>query len=215
MQVIAVPVKSLESAKSRLAPVLSRAERAVLTLALFEDVLDACQAQAGWDVWVVSPSEAVLEEAARRGCRPVEEQGTGLQPAVRQVEASVRGRWSHLAVVLADLPLATAGSLGTALAMGSDGPVVAVPAGSDGGTNVLLRRPPSVIPPRFGPSSFARHRAEAQRRKIPFRAALISELGFDLDRPADLVRLLEEPRPGRTRAACLEMGLPDRLAIGA
>jgi 2-phospho-L-lactate/phosphoenolpyruvate guanylyltransferase len=215
MQVIAVPVKSLESAKSRLAPVLSPAERAVLTLALLEDVLDACQAQAGWDVWVVSPSQAVLEETARRGCRPMAEEGRGLLQAIRQVEVSVRGRWSRLAVVLADLPLASAGALGAVLAMGGDAPVVAAPATSDGGTNVLLRRPPSVIPPRFGPSSFARHRAEARRRKIGFREAPIPELGFDLDRPTDLARLLGEHRPGRSRAACLEMGLPDRLAVGA
>lgn len=215
MQVIAVPVKSLEAAKSRLAPALSLAERAVLTLALFEDVLDACRAQTGWDVWVVSPSEAVLELSARRGARPIPERGRGLLQAVRQVEESVPGRWSRLAVVLADLPLLTPGALAAALSLGAGGPVMAAPASSDGGTNLLLRRPPSIIPARFGPSSFARHRAEADRRRIPFREAPIPELGFDLDRPADLARLLGEKRSCRARAACLEMGLEARLAVGA
>ena len=215
MQIIAVPVKSLEASKSRLSPVLSELERAVLSLALFEDVLDACRAQPGWDVWVVSRAEAVLECAARRGARPVPERGRSLLEAVRQVEEAVPGRWSRLAVVLADLPLLTAGALAAALALGTGGLVVAAPAGSDGGTNLLVRRPPSAIPARFGPSSFARHRTEAARRRIPFREARIPELGFDLDRPADLARLLETRRPSRARSACLEMGLAGRLAVRA
>jgi 2-phospho-L-lactate guanylyltransferase len=211
VQVIAVPVKRLEGAKGRLSSVLSPTERAVLTLALFEDVLDASLAQDGWEVWVVSHAEAVLEVAAGRGARPVAERGRSLLEAIRQVEEAVPGRWSRLAVVLADLPLLTPGTLSMALAAG--GPVVAAPAASDGGTNMLLRRPPSVIAARFGPSSFARHRAAAARRKIPFREARIPELAFDLDRPADLTRLLREGRGGRARLACLEMGLAERLAV--
>ena len=215
MQIIAVPVKSLEASKSRLAPVLSKTERAVLSLALFEDVLDACLAQVGWEAWVISRDDVVLERAARSGARPIAERGRTLLQAVRQVEEAVPGRWARLAVVLADLPLLSAGALAAALALGAGGPVVAARAGSDGGTNLLLRRPPSAIPARFGPSSFARHRAEAARRKVPFREARIPEIGFDLDRPSDLARLLEVERPGRARSACLEMGLAARLAVRA
>jgi 2-phospho-L-lactate/phosphoenolpyruvate guanylyltransferase len=215
VQVIAVPVKSLEAAKSRLDPVLSPAERAVLTLALFEDVAEACIAQKGWEVWVVSHSEAVLEVAVRRGARPVAERGRSLLQAVRQVEEAVGGRWSRLAIVLADLPLLTPGAMTAALAVGAGSPVAAAPAGSDGGTNLLVRRPPTAIPARFGPSSFARHRAEAARRKIGFAEVRTPELGFDLDRPADLTRLLAEGRTGRARSVCLEMGLAERLAVRA
>src|SRR6266496_3335236 len=102
MRVLAVPIKSLERSKGRLAGTLSPAERAVLTMALLEDVLDACFRQPGWDVAV---------------------------------------RSSELAVLLGDLPYLTAGELRHALAL--PGPVVAAPALSDGGTNLLLRRPAS------------------------------------------------------------------------
>src|SRR5512133_682846 len=104
MQVVAVPVKSLHRAKTRLAPVLSAAERAVLTLALLEDVLDACQAQSGWDTAVVSADETVLEMAARRRARIIAERGTTLLEAVRQIEADLAGPRTALAVVLGDLP---------------------------------------------------------------------------------------------------------------
>ncbi|HEX9236549.1 MAG TPA: 2-phospho-L-lactate guanylyltransferase, partial [Actinomycetota bacterium] len=67
MQVIAVPVKALERAKTRLAPVLSPAERAALTTAMLEDVLDASLAVPGWETWVISPPGPVLNLAAKRG----------------------------------------------------------------------------------------------------------------------------------------------------
>ena len=53
MRVIAVPVKSLSKAKSRLAPILSPLERGAVTLAMLEDVLDATLAVPGWETWVV------------------------------------------------------------------------------------------------------------------------------------------------------------------
>jgi 2-phospho-L-lactate guanylyltransferase len=212
LQVIAVPVKSLDIAKRRLAGTLTPSERAVLTLAMMEDVLDACLVQRGWEVWVISRSEAVLEVAARRRTRPVAEREDGLLRAIRQVEQSMGGRWSRLAVVLADLPLLTGGTLAAALALGIGSAVVAAPAESDGGTNLLLRRPPAAMPARFGPSSFSRHRTEAERRKLTFRAARFPELAFDLDRPADLARMVADRHQTRTRSACLEMGLAERLA---
>jgi len=215
MGVIVVPVKPLEAAKRRLSRVLSAKERAVLTLAMLEDVLDACQGQLEWDVWVVSRSEAVLEIAGRRGARPVPEEGRSLLEAVGQAERAVPGRWSALAVVLADLPFLTADGLSRALSEASRSGVVAAPAESDGGTNLLVRRPPGAIEARFGRSSFARHRAEAHHRRVAFREVRIPEVGFDLDRPADLARVAGSARSSRTRAVCLELEVASRLGVVA
>lgn len=213
MRVLMVPVKPLEEAKRRLSAVLSPAERAVLTLAMLEDVIDACQQQEGWEVWVMSRGEAPLEVAARRGVKAVHEMGRSLLGAIRQSESSMRGRWSSLGVVLADLPLITPQALGEALSLAERTGVVAAPADSDGGTNLLVRRPPTAIPPRFGRSSFARHRAEAYRRGVRFKEVRIPELGFDLDRPPDLARAAAGSRQSRTRSVCLELGVADRLGV--
>ncbi len=216
MQVLAVPVKSLDRAKNRLSSVLSPGERAALSLVMFEDVLDACLAQSEWDTWVVSHDEAVLEVGARKGARPIVETGTSLLESVRQVEGQMTPR-SHsaneLGVVLADLPLVTAEALASALALGGRVGVVAAPAASDGGTNLLLRRPPSIIPARFGSSSFAKHRWAARRVRTGFEEIRRPELAFDLDRPEDLARVLADGVGHRTRAACLEMGMPGRLRV--
>jgi 2-phospho-L-lactate guanylyltransferase len=212
MRVVAVPVKSLERAKGRLSEVLRPLERAALTLAMLEDVLDACMAVPGWQTWVISPDEAVLEVSARRRARPLAEEDPGLLAAVRQVEEEAAGA-DALAVVLGDLPLLTAEALGQALQ--TLGPVVAAPSDSDAGTNVLLRRPPRTIPARFGTDSFRKHREAAEFRGIPFAAVRVPELAFDLDRPQDIPALLGHGGQSLTRAACLEMGLPERLSVRA
>lgn len=210
MRVIAVPVKSLGRAKGRLAGALAPMERAALTLAMLEDVLAACTAMPGWQTWVVSPDPSVLETAARRRARPFPEEDPGLVTAVRQVEEEAGGA-DALAVVLADLPLITPESLARVLQ--TVGPVVAAPSASDAGTNVLLRRPPAVIPPCFGTDSFRRHRRAADAAGVPFAEVSLPDLAFDLDRPADVVRLLASPRRSRSRDVCLELGIADRLNV--
>lgn len=208
MRVIAVPVKSLARAKQRLAPLLSPLERAALTLAMMEDVLDATQSVPGWETWVVSPDEAVLEVAARRGVFPVVEARPPLSSALRQVEReAVDRRVTQLAVVLADVAFATPRAVTSALA--TLGPVVVAPAHRDGGTNLLLRRPPRVIPARFGRDSLRRHRESAGARGLPVSVVDDPELAFDLDDPRDVAELLATGPRGRTRA-CLE-----RLEAGA
>jgi 2-phospho-L-lactate guanylyltransferase len=208
MRVLVVPVKSPTASKTRLGSVLSADQRAAITLALLQDVLDACVQQPGWEVWVISPDQRVRRLAAQQGGRGVEERGRGLLQAVRQVESeAVHAR--DLAVVLGDLPYLTADGL--ALALAADGPVVAAPAASDGGTNLLLRRPPSVIPARFGRASFAKHRWAARRAGIGLAEVHATGLELDLDRPEDVAALLASKQDGRARAACVDMGLETRL----
>jgi 2-phospho-L-lactate guanylyltransferase len=210
VQVLAVPVKPLERAKTRLATVLSAPERARLTLAMLEDVMDAATAQRGWDVWVVSADRAVLRTAARRGVRARLETAGSLLGAVRETESEL-GPEDVLAVLLADLPLLDAVGLAGGLRAAAEARVAAAPAASDGGTNLLVRRPAGAIPARFGRESLARHAAEAVRAGLPMRRIHEPGLAFDLDRPADLERVLAEGRAGRTLEACQELGLSRRL----
>ena len=210
MRVLAVPVKSLSRAKSRLAPALSGLERGALTLAMLEDVLDASLGVPGWETWVVSPDEVALEIAARRGARPVAEAKPPLASAIRQVEALAKEEGAGtLAVLPADVPLVTAETLHVALR--TLGAVVLAPSADGAGTSLLLRRPPKAIPARFGPDSFRRHVELATRRGLPVSVVERQELSFDVDRPGDILTLLADGRRGRTRDVCLEMDLDARL----
>jgi 2-phospho-L-lactate guanylyltransferase len=210
MRILAIPVKSLSRAKTRLAPALSPLERGALTLAMLEDMLDVTLTMPGWETWVISPDEVALEISARRGAKPVAEAKGPLATAVRQVEALAKEQDADaLAVVPGDLPLITADALQDALrTLGA----VVVSASADGaGTSFLLRRPPRAIAARFGPDSFQRHLDLARERDLPVSVVQRRELSFDLDRPGDILTLLSEGRIGRTREVCLQMDLGERL----
>lgn len=211
VRIIAIPVKSLSGSKRRLSPVLSPLERGVLTLAMLEDVLDASLAVAGWQTWVVSPDEAVLEIAVRRGARGVSEDKPPLSGAIRQAEKEANDRGADaLAVLLGDVALITPEALSTALH--TLGPVVVAPDRVAEGTNLLVRRPPRAIAAKFGRSSLAKHREAAAAKGLPVATVDLPGLAFDLDEPSDIATLLESGKQGRTRAALREMGALSRLS---
>jgi 2-phospho-L-lactate/phosphoenolpyruvate guanylyltransferase len=210
MRVVAVPVKSLARAKTRLAPKLSALERGALTLAMLEDVLDATEEVPGWETWVVSPDEVALEVAARRGVRAIAETKSSLPNAIRQVEILAKDvEADALTILPGDLPLVTPDALHEAFR--TLGAVVLARSGDGDGTSLLLRRPPRAIPARFGPDSFRRHMELAAERGLPVSVVERTELAFDLDTPGDILTLLSNGRSGRTREVCLQMDLPERL----
>jgi 2-phospho-L-lactate guanylyltransferase len=211
VRAIVLPVKSLDGSKSRLGSVLAPLERATLTLAMLEDVLDATLAIPGWESWVISPDEVVLEVAIGRGARGVTEEKPPLGNAIRQVEEEATAAGIEvLAVLLADTPLVTPEAITTALH--TLGPVVLAPSHDGVGTNLLLRRPPSAIAARFGPDSFRRHLEAAAVADLPTAVIERPELAFDLDLPGDILTVLDARRRGRTREVCLELDLRDRIA---
>ena len=181
---------------------------------MLEDVLQAAQAVNGWETWVVSPDEVVLEVAVRRGARSVPEEKPPLASAIRQVERlALKKEADALAILPGDLPLITTEALTSALR--TLGPVVLAPSHDEMGTNLLLRRPPRAIQARFGPQSFRRHLDLAEARGLPAAVVDRRELSFDLDLPSDILTLLATGRRGRARQVCLEMDLRERLTAQA
>lgn len=210
VRVIALPVKSLAAAKTRLAPVLDPLERAALTLAMLEDVLDASLALPGWESWVISPDDTVLEVGARRGARAVVEETPTLAAAIHQVEADAIGLGADvLAVLLPDTPLVTPSAL--TRSVHTLGPVVVAPSLDEVGTNLVLRRPPDVLPAAFGPDSYRRHLQAAGERDIPVSVVERRELGFDLDEPDDILTVLDEGRRTRTWEVCHDLDVRSRV----
>jgi 2-phospho-L-lactate/phosphoenolpyruvate guanylyltransferase len=214
VRAIVLPVKSLDDTKTRLSPILSPLERGALTLAMLEDVLDVTTAMPGWATWVISPDEAVLEVAVRRGAEPLTEEQPPLGAALHQAEEEAAGRGlDAFAVLLPDTPLVTPAGLTRALH--TLGPVVLGPSLDQVGTNFLLRRPPGTIASRFGPDSYRRHLEAAVERDLPVAVVEDDGIGFDLDRPDDILPVLASRRAGRTREVLRALDANDRLAARA
>ncbi|MBN8839629.1 MAG: 2-phospho-L-lactate guanylyltransferase, partial [Sphingomonadales bacterium] len=141
--------------KSRLAPALAPAARAMLVERMFRHVLHVAT-QVTAQCYVVSRSAFLRDLAVAAGAHAVAETGIGLNKALAEASALVDPDLPVLALS-ADLPLLTASDL--AALGGAD--VIAATDRAGTGTNALLLRRPGLIDYAFGEGSLARHRANA------------------------------------------------------
>jgi 2-phospho-L-lactate guanylyltransferase len=186
-----VPVKPLGRAKSRLARALRAKQRAALArsmLARTLDILASVDRIAG--IAVVSSDLTVQDIARSKNAVPLAETESGLNAAVSQACAFVYAQGGSGALIVPiDLPLLTASDVESMIDLAAEPAcVVIAPDRRDEGSNGLLLRPPQIIRPAFGPSSFQAHRARAGERGIPAHVYRSATIALDLDSPADLDR---------------------------
>jgi 2-phospho-L-lactate guanylyltransferase len=210
---ILIPVNGLGRAKGRLAGLLSAEERECLALITLETVLHA----AGPGAVVLTPDERVAAHVGGRGRVLREAAGLdGLNPQLELAIATLiadRTVTSRLLILHADLPLATAGAIGTLDDLGAGANTAVLVESGDGGTNAMLLSSPGRFALAYGPGSFAKHRAAAEAAGMVVVANRNRELTLDLDTPEDIRELLRAPR-GRQGAAgryLQTIGVEERL----
>jgi 2-phospho-L-lactate/phosphoenolpyruvate guanylyltransferase len=177
-----VPVKGLDGAKTRLAPLLPPGERARLVVQMLERVLDACAGASTIErTLLVTPDPSL----AREGADLLVDRGTGHPEAIAAALADPRARAGAL-VVMADCPLATADALDALVDAAR--PLALVPA-RDGGVNALALRPLDGFVPTFGVPA---EETLARARAAGLQPAVVSDerLAWDVDRPEDYELLL-------------------------
>jgi 2-phospho-L-lactate guanylyltransferase len=197
MTSVAVPVRALEGAKSRLGAVLDAEERRDLVEAMLVRTVEAALATPGVvEVVVVSPDPEVLALARATGARPLPQRSRGLNPALQEARAVAAG--GRLLILPGDLPTVTPADLSAVLAAGDEAgspSVILAPDRHHRGTNALLLDPPDAIDPAFGGDSRAGHAWLAESADIRF-VELAGILELDLDTPDDLLLAEAQRREG-------------------
>lgn len=194
---VVIPLKSIGASKTRMAPTLSPADRALLLSRTFDRVVTAAgEARSVSDVVVVAGDAEGRSWAADHGLGTIADPGQGLNAALRTADAYL-GTTPTL-VLPADLPLVTPEDVNTVIDAVSDTPGVVVAPTSDGGTGGLVRVPGPVIPPLFGPGSAAAHAEAARRVGVACATLVVPGLALDLDRPADIEKAGGWPAVGAT-----------------
>lgn len=186
------PVKPFAEAKSRLASVLTPAERSSLMRSLLERTLAlTLESDLFARMLVVSRDPRVWEVARRAGAYTLPELGEDLNSALAQGRrfAAAAGV-EQLLILPADLPWLTLLDLQAVCALGERGNGVVVGPAQDGGTNVLHLRLPSDLPFCFGEQSFRRHMEAARAAGLTPVVYSSPTLQFDLDTPADWATLV-------------------------
>jgi 2-phospho-L-lactate guanylyltransferase len=111
------------------------------------------------------------------------EPGRGLNGAVEAGVDRLRAAGvSQVTVAHADLPRASN------LALVGEAPgITLVPDRYGNGTNVIALPADAGFQFSYGPGSFARHRAEAERLGLPTRVLDRPDLAWDIDEPGDVI----------------------------
>ena len=177
--VVLVPVKSFRRAKARLAPSLDPGRRAALARHMAGRVLAAA---APLPVAVVCDDEDVADWAAALGALVLAEPGRGLNGAVETGVAALGAAGAEeILVTHADLPEAE----GLA-ALAGHGGITLVPDRREDGTTVACIPPGAGFRFSYGPGSFTRHCAEADRLGLGLRVVRDPALRADVDLPSDI-----------------------------
>ncbi|WP_119072558.1 2-phospho-L-lactate guanylyltransferase [Aggregatilinea lenta] len=185
-----VPVKPFNRAKSRLAGELAPENRELLAESLLRRTLRLLQPlSVVQGILVISRDTKALAIARDLGAQTLQESGTPeLNSALYRATRALRA-WNAegVLVVPADLPLLTAEDIEQMVKLGRyAGTVVVAPDRHDHGTNLLLVRPPGIIPYSFGTDSFAVHQRQAAEAGATIHVYRSERAGLDLDTPDDL-----------------------------
>ncbi len=199
--ILLIPVKSLSTAKQRLADALNQSQRSQLAEAMLRDVMTAASGPLDRiDVSLVTGDARAQHLAREFGFGVIED--TRNESETAAIEMATAWCEQHVydttIVVPGDIPLITSDELHSVLDAAPAEGAVFVPAYDRRGSNCILRRPASLIPLRFGNDSFLPH-CEAMRKTGKELVILeMPGIGLDIDNPHELGLLLR--REGGTNA---------------
>lgn len=199
---VLIPVNRLDRAKGRLATYLAPDQRRELFLATLRTVLDAV-AGAGCDAVLLTPDREVVR--AFPGVRIVKEEPalSGLNAQLEFALSRVPPPPAGILILHADLPLVTPAALKRLVAASPEAPSATIVRSRDGGTNAMLLRPPGRFALAYGPNSGTLHEHAATAAGVAVRVLDEPALQLDLDTPADLLALLDDPAGAASRAGRL------------
>lgn len=203
-----VPMKLLDSAKSRLATVVGAEERRRLSLTMLERVLRAALESPVADLWVIGGGSDVKKLSVRLGAAWRAETGPDLNGSLWSAFQDAFTAGAAPVYLPADLPFVRVDDIAALLeASGHGESLTLAPASRDGGTNAIVV--PAGLPfrPALGVESYRRHREQAAELDTQLRVHESRGLGLDLDTPEDL-EAFEEMEPGFLRSLLEAAGWP-------
>ena len=176
--VVLIPIRSFDDSKSRLAGALDPSERCRLSEWMAARVVEAA---GSLPTRIVTDDSGVVEWAHSRqvGVMTVGRQGLNAS-VTAAVEHAARVGFERAIIAHADLPAATD------LSVVDHAGVCIAPDRAHDGSNVMCVPTGAGFVFAYGPESFNRHRAEAERLGLALTIIDDEQLAWDVDDPADL-----------------------------
>lgn len=209
---ILIPVKNLNTAKQRLASMLSQPARTELAQAMLLDMLEVLASWANRPAVSLVTSDPFACDLASRFdfeiiADHVNRSETDAIAMATQV-CELRGL-DYTLVIPADIPLIRTWELNKILEMAPEAGSVLAPAADGRGSNAVFRRPAGLFPLRFGNDSFQPHLAAARATGKPCSVLFLPGIALDVDNPSDLRQLAEAPGETRSQRMARQWDLRD------
>ena len=198
-----VPVKGFQNGKTRLSSLFNLDERMLLSSFMLDYTLNVLGSVPSISlVAVVSTDKCAEEIAAKHRAKFLrEEKENGVNSAVALADRHCIQEHADATIVIPyDLPLLEAVDISRAceLAQNEARCVVICPSLRYDGTNMLLRKPPSVISTFYDTDSYNMHIKSAIRLGVRVKHLLSKTVMYDIDTPDDARRLAKEPGDSKT-----------------
>jgi 2-phospho-L-lactate/phosphoenolpyruvate guanylyltransferase len=192
-----LPVKRFENAKTRLSSILDMDDRILLSSLMLEDTVKILSSvRSLTQVVIVSADRRAEEMATKHGVTFLrEEKEKGVNSAVAMADLySIREAAEATVVIPQDLPLLDPIEVSKAcqLAENESRCIVICPSLRYDGTNMLLRKPPSVIATFYDNDSYNMHVKAALKLGIPVKGLFSKSVMYDIDTPEDAQQLTKE-----------------------
>jgi 2-phospho-L-lactate guanylyltransferase len=192
-----VPIKRFENAKTRLSSILDTGDRIRLSLLMLEDTLQILSVVHSLSqVITVSADKRVEEIAVKYGANfLLEEKERGVNSAVALADSyCIKEAADATMVIPHDLPLLQPIDISKAceLAENEKRCIVICPSLRYDGTNMLLRKPPSIIATFYDADSYNMHVKAAIRLGIPVKLLFSKAFMHDIDTPEDALEIIKE-----------------------
>ena len=210
-----IPVKRFSNAKTRLADLLSPAERESLAQVMLNDVLGAIsKSRLVSGILVVSNELRARYAAERAGGLFLFDEESGVSQAIAKASTWLKNHGQRSFMMLpSDIPLITSSEID--LLIGKQTGTVGVTLAPDRrqeGTNGLIVAPTDAIPFCFGLDSFSKHVNAARSVGIEPQIVRSDGLSLDIDNPVDLQNLLSHDGETESLAYLADNGVTKRLA---
>jgi 2-phospho-L-lactate guanylyltransferase len=192
-----LPVKRFENAKTRLSSILDIDDRILLSSLMLEDTVKILSSvRSLTQVVIVSADRRAEEMATKHGVTFLrEENEKGVNSAVALADLySLREAAEATVVIPQDLPLLDPIEVSKAcqLAENESRCIVICPSLRYDGTNMLLRKPPTVIATFYDNDSYNMHVKAALKLGIPVKGLFSKSIMYDIDTPEDAQQLTKE-----------------------
>jgi len=199
-----IPVKSLDEAKSRLAPYIAYTQRVALVLDMLHHVVYILrQSTMLTNINVVSADERVLTQVQSWGATALSEERTGHNPALTAAATRLHSTGTHaILTISADLPLLQPQHIQDMIERSRTHHVVLAASQDGSGTNAILVRPPLVVPYVFGINSFQRYQQEAQQRGLSTTTYISPGTALDLDTIDDITAMQQRELAEKQQNSC-------------